>query len=587
MSGRGVKKQGPRRGRLKISCVLCTKDIRYWVRFCSCERFVWAYAGTMSSGVDHGQESASASMPEEAGERTGKVPAFSSKQRLGGLIAIVIGIACAMCLYLQSERVAKHLLGARWNSESMVQDIKHATDALALILIVLCAMLFVLIHFKVLNLSERKRTWAEIINLVVVVVTAFMTIRVSQVLSDRAFELSPLQGISSRYNLDGTQTINLFGSLLLPRPTKNVEVFKRIVELQVAGKWTNLLFLCDNEIAKTPDWLTPYLARSIAYANLEQLDLARKDCEFVIKQARGDAQYAQAAQVLEVLDRYSVLEKQYSGLNNVDLKSESMRLVTEIREFGYESETSERLALAAELEEQRQTFGFADSFKTNRTKLEETARSRNDKRVKRELETSLKYSRRFQLPVMVLRKELLARLRKEGWSSVRPQDFRGLQTAPDDLEHFARSLTNAGNKMYSRMSNKELKAETLKFVNRLGLFIAQNKQKEDEMWNTALSQSSTTNREVMRQRFTQRERDYDCPILTQKGEYNKSFRVEALILRDVLLSRFTKGSAPSIPRGFGLRSRSADDLSYFAWCADAGRFEFVSESLEVLGSGLP
>jgi hypothetical protein len=206
--------------------------------------------------------------------------------------------------------------------------------------------------------------------------------------------------------------------------------------------------------------------------------------------------------VLEVLDRYAVLEKKYSGFNNVDLKSETMRVVAEIREFGDQSETSERLAWAAESEEQRQTFGVTDSFKTNRTALGEIARSRHDKWVKRELETSLEYSRRFELPVMVLRKELLARLRKDGGASVRVQGFRAFQTVADDLEHLARLLPNVGNKMYSRMSNKELQAETLKFVNRLGLFIAQNKQKEDEMWNTRRSQSFTTNREVILQSFT-------------------------------------------------------------------------------------
>jgi hypothetical protein len=170
---------------------------------------------------------------------------------------------------------------------------------------------------------------------------------------------------------------------------------------------------------------------------------------------------------------------------------------------------------------------------------------------------------------------------------VRLEEFRAFQTVADDLEHLARSLPNAGNKMYSSMSNKELQAETLKFVNRLGLFVAQNKQKEDEMWNTSHLQSFTTNREVMLQRFTQRERDYDRLRGTQKAEYSKSFRVEAFILREFLLSRFANGSAPSIPRGFGLKSRTADDLSYFAWSADAGRFEFVSESLEVLASRLP
>ena len=169
----------------------------------------------MSSGVDHGQESASTAMPEEAVKSSGKVAPFSSKRRLAGLLAIIVAIVSAMYLYVQSEPVARYLLGARWNSEAMLAGIKHGMDTVALILIVLCAVLFILIHSKVLNLSERKRIWVEIINWLVVVVTTFMTIRVSQVLSDRAFELSPLQGISSRYNLDGSQTFNLLAHRVL------------------------------------------------------------------------------------------------------------------------------------------------------------------------------------------------------------------------------------------------------------------------------------------------------------------------------------------------------------------------------------
>jgi hypothetical protein len=154
-------------------------------------------------------------MPEEAVKSSGKVAPFSSKRRLAGLLAIIVAIVSAMYLYVQSEPVARYLLGARWNSEAMLAGIKHGMDTVALILIVLCAVLFILIHSKVLNLSERKRIWVEIINWLVVVVTTFMTIRVSQVLSDRAFELSPLQGISSRYNLDGSQTFNLLAHRVL------------------------------------------------------------------------------------------------------------------------------------------------------------------------------------------------------------------------------------------------------------------------------------------------------------------------------------------------------------------------------------
>lgn len=78
-------------------------------------------------------------------------------------------------------------------------------------------------------------------------------------------------------------------------------VFQQIVELEKQGKHSDIVGIATEQIAKTPDWLTPYFARGVALANLGRREEAIKDLEFVVKRAHGDSKYAGAGTALDKL----------------------------------------------------------------------------------------------------------------------------------------------------------------------------------------------------------------------------------------------------------------------------------------------
>jgi len=84
---------------------------------------------------------------------------------------------------------------------------------------------------------------------------------------------------------------------------EEVAVFQKIAELEKQGKHADIVRIATEQIAKTPDWLTPYFARGVALANLGQRHEAIRDLEYVVKQAHGDVNYAGAATVLDKLRR--------------------------------------------------------------------------------------------------------------------------------------------------------------------------------------------------------------------------------------------------------------------------------------------
>ena len=49
-------------------------------------------------------------------------------------------------------------------------------------------------------------------------------------------------------------------------------IFQIIKELEKNGQWTEVRDLCEEQIRKTPDWLTPYLCAGVAHANLGNCD---------------------------------------------------------------------------------------------------------------------------------------------------------------------------------------------------------------------------------------------------------------------------------------------------------------------------
>jgi hypothetical protein len=81
------------------------------------------------------------------------------------------------------------------------------------------------------------------------------------------------------------------------------ELFRILKDLERQRDWTALRDLCEEQIARTPEWLTPYLCAGVAYANLGQEKDAIRRLEYVEQAAAGDPQYAAAARIMDQLRR--------------------------------------------------------------------------------------------------------------------------------------------------------------------------------------------------------------------------------------------------------------------------------------------
>jgi hypothetical protein len=77
--------------------------------------------------------------------------------------------------------------------------------------------------------------------------------------------------------------------------------FQQMISLQKETRWAELLAVAEEQITKTPDWLTPYLFSGIANANLGRKAAAIDRLTFVQQQAADDPAYADAARILTQL----------------------------------------------------------------------------------------------------------------------------------------------------------------------------------------------------------------------------------------------------------------------------------------------
>jgi hypothetical protein len=82
---------------------------------------------------------------------------------------------------------------------------------------------------------------------------------------------------------------------------EETEIFERLCELERQGEWTEVSDLCETQIRKTPEWLTPYLCAGVALANLGEEKDAIRHLEHVEKMAPADSNYAAAARILRQL----------------------------------------------------------------------------------------------------------------------------------------------------------------------------------------------------------------------------------------------------------------------------------------------
>lgn len=80
-----------------------------------------------------------------------------------------------------------------------------------------------------------------------------------------------------------------------------LSVFAHLRELETKRDWVSLSESSEDQIVKTPDWLTPYLFSGIASANLGHKEEAIERLEYVVKNASGQDEYSDADRILKML----------------------------------------------------------------------------------------------------------------------------------------------------------------------------------------------------------------------------------------------------------------------------------------------
>lgn len=80
-------------------------------------------------------------------------------------------------------------------------------------------------------------------------------------------------------------------------------IFQILKELEKQGCWREVRDLCEEQIRKTPEWLTPYLCAGVAHANLDRFDEAILRLEYVEKMASCNPEYSAATRVLNQVRR--------------------------------------------------------------------------------------------------------------------------------------------------------------------------------------------------------------------------------------------------------------------------------------------
>ena len=108
------------------------------------------------------------------------------------------------------------------------------------------------------------------------------------------------RGFVSAWDFNGVSREGTAGSMTATI-SNEVNVFQELSRLEREGTPAQVVELATKQIGKTPDWLTPYLARGVAYANIGEVQKAVADLEHVVDSAAGDPAYEQAAVVLEQL----------------------------------------------------------------------------------------------------------------------------------------------------------------------------------------------------------------------------------------------------------------------------------------------
>jgi len=102
------------------------------------------------------------------------------------------------------------------------------------------------------------------------------------------------RGISSTYDFNGVKRETTRLGIMTVTNTGELTVFSKIIELEKQKKYNELIAICEAQIKKTPEWLTPYFYAGIAHANLGDKEKAIELFKHVVNKAPEDQDYAQA-----------------------------------------------------------------------------------------------------------------------------------------------------------------------------------------------------------------------------------------------------------------------------------------------------
>lgn len=78
--------------------------------------------------------------------------------------------------------------------------------------------------------------------------------------------------------------------------------YGRMEKAALARSWDELAVLCEEEMNRTPEWLTPYYFAGIAYANKGETERARVLLDHVRKLGQSDPLYGDAGKLLSAME---------------------------------------------------------------------------------------------------------------------------------------------------------------------------------------------------------------------------------------------------------------------------------------------
>jgi len=111
------------------------------------------------------------------------------------------------------------------------------------------------------------------------------------------------RGITLSYDFNGAKRETTQPGHINLNFGPEVEIFNQIVQLEKQKNYSEIIKICETQIKKTPEWLTPYLYLGVAYANTGNTSRAIELFSHVNKIAPNDPAYKQAREFLEKLSK--------------------------------------------------------------------------------------------------------------------------------------------------------------------------------------------------------------------------------------------------------------------------------------------